>query len=148
MLGMCEAFQQIHKLKDGNLTGFVIARARDYIHRFLRRDHIVRIPYNAFKEGFIYLPLYIPVHAFTHIEEGVIIETEAEWDRPHENGHGSEDDLMSLLKLTEREKRILEMRMEGYTTREIGKEVGLSHVSVSNILADLKQRCIRLGVKR
>ena len=47
--------------------------------------------------------------------------------------------------MTEREKRVLALCIEGLTTREIGKQLGISHVSVVKIRNKLKGRYIELN---
>jgi RNA polymerase sigma factor (sigma-70 family) len=47
--------------------------------------------------------------------------------------------------MSEREKRVLTLCLEGLTTREIGKQLGISHVSVVKIRNKLKGRYIELN---
>ena len=46
------------------------------------------------------------------------------------------DDIVS--RLTPRERRVLLMRAEGFTTREIGRRLGVSHVMVTKIVREIR----------
>jgi DNA-directed RNA polymerase specialized sigma subunit len=47
--------------------------------------------------------------------------------------------------MSDREKKVLTFCLEGLTTREIGKQLGISHVSVVKIRNKLKGRYIELN---
>jgi RNA polymerase sigma factor (sigma-70 family) len=49
-------------------------------------------------------------------------------------------DAIEACGMTEREKSVLESCMEGMTTREIGKKMGISHVSVVKIRNKIKMK--------
>lgn len=51
----------------------------------------------------------------------------------------SESDL--LKRLDERERKILDLSMEGMTVREIGERLGVSHVMVVKMRARIKEKC-------
>ncbi|MBD3380076.1 MAG: sigma-70 family RNA polymerase sigma factor [Candidatus Omnitrophica bacterium] len=45
---------------------------------------------------------------------------------------------------TEREKNVFFYRLEGYTTREIGDKIGVSHVMVGKITKNIREKCSAL----
>jgi len=55
---------------------------------------------------------------------------------------------MHTYGLTGREKRILSLCMEGLTTREIGKILGISHVRVIKLRNRIRDKCKRLREER
>jgi len=52
---------------------------------------------------------------------------------------------MAKTGITQREKDVLSFSLEGLTTREIGKKLGISHVSVVKIRNKIKERYERLN---
>ncbi|MCS7180011.1 MAG: LuxR C-terminal-related transcriptional regulator, partial [bacterium] len=49
--------------------------------------------------------------------------------------------------LNEREKKVLNLLIEGYTTREIGKILGVSHVMVIKIIKKIKNKLIETKIE-
>jgi len=52
---------------------------------------------------------------------------------------------MAGIGITQREKAVLRFCLEGMTTREIGKRLGISHVSVVKIRNSIREKYIRLN---
>lgn len=50
-------------------------------------------------------------------------------------------------KLSARENIVLERSADGLTTREIGDELGVSHVMVVKIKKKIRHKCVELGLK-
>jgi RNA polymerase sigma factor (sigma-70 family) len=50
--------------------------------------------------------------------------------------------------LSSREKIVLERSAEGLTTREIGSELGISHVMVVKIKKKIRNKCIKIGIRK
>ena len=48
---------------------------------------------------------------------------------------------MKMMRLSEREERVLELSLSGMTVREIGAEMGISHVMVVKIKSGIKDKC-------
>ncbi|MFA5116661.1 MAG: sigma-70 family RNA polymerase sigma factor [Candidatus Omnitrophota bacterium] len=46
--------------------------------------------------------------------------------------------------LTEREKRLISLCMEGFTVRQIGEKLGVSHVMVVRLRNDIRNKCRRI----
>lgn len=51
------------------------------------------------------------------------------------------EESIALKGLSKREKEILHLSMDGLTTREIGEQLGVSHVMVVKIKARIKEKC-------
>ena len=51
------------------------------------------------------------------------------------------EDSVALKGLSKREKKVLQLSMDGLTTREIGEKLGISHVMVVKIKAHIKEKC-------
>jgi len=52
---------------------------------------------------------------------------------------------MAEIGITQREKAVLRLCIEGMTTREIGKKLGISHVSVVKIRNSIREKYVRLN---
>ncbi len=47
-------------------------------------------------------------------------------------------------RLSEREKQVFSLTLEGFTTREIGQRMGTTHVVVIKLIRRIKERCIQM----
>lgn len=90
------------------------------------------------------LSLYTPIGE----DEGCTIEDTLVSDRYIEDMGSVEiylllDDVED--RFTERERDIFYYKLEGFTTREIGEKVGVSHVMVGKITKRIREKCSELA---
>lgn len=80
-------------------------------------------------------------------EDGVTLEEvfAVEDSRPQDNLETRllEDEVLSN-GLTERERKIVLLSLEGFTVREIGQKLGISHVRVVKLKKRIKDKCAKL----
>lgn len=100
---------------------------KNYIRKAMDRAKLVSLNGNIDEEG-------------TTLEEIFAVED----SRPQDNLEARllEDEVLSN-GLTERERKIVLLSLEGFTVREIGQRLGISHVRVIKLKDRIKKKCVR-----
>lgn len=115
-------------LKHDNVTGYIIKFIHNYISECLRK-----LP-----------PVYTPRgHSYPRYVGAEMLEIMVQEDNPH--ALIVVKDLIDCTIRNERERRIVDLRIIGYTDKEIAKIMDIPQVSVFRIRQTLKQRFERLN---
>jgi RNA polymerase sigma factor (sigma-70 family) len=154
-------------LKDDNILKYIKSIVRWAVQDFLRKDFLIPIPVAEFRKRVKAMEkdrVYMnkenkpgaDVKTHTNgILEGVAIIVSFEnlkentaFDLPtHDKQLNAVEDLFTKLELTERESRIVSLRMDDYTLQEIGDKVDLSKMRIKQILDDVKVKVRGAGMK-
>lgn len=82
---------------------------------------------------------------FISLEE--MMENNSSFDIPNNNQNSYLIELEKIYNiLNEREKKVINFIMDGYTIREIGKNLGISHVMVLKIIKKIRSKIIDLKI--
>ena len=98
----------------------------------------------------------VPSHLIMHYDAKIHSDDEGEFSEilncmNCDNGFENDaitDILIDIckVKLTDRDRIVFEMLMDGYTTREIGKVIGCSNMNITNIRRKIESRLRRMLV--
>lgn len=114
--------------KNGNLEGknesYILKRCYYYLKNFLRKNKSIK---------------------FVSLDE--VVENNNLFDIPNNNNQSLIDLEKVYNILDEREKKVINFLMDGYTIREIGKNLGISHVMVLKIIKKIRSKIINLKIE-
>jgi DNA-directed RNA polymerase specialized sigma subunit len=122
------------KLKDNNITGYIISTMKGLMFRFIVKDKVVRYTEHAHvlaRRAGKKLP---KIEAEELNDENPKVRRgirRAPFSAPPDNRLRAIRERLSLCVDDERDERISEMRLQGYNDREIGEVLGISAQSVS-----------------
>lgn len=142
------------KLRDDNITGWVIANIRRFIRRFWETDHIVRVPsttyHKAKVDGRDLGKLSVHVVDNRELCAGEGVRASLFYHRVRMKSAGSIYDLKEIIQLSakdDRDRLILKMRGEEYTDGEIASHLGISTSYVQRKRVEMEARFDRLNVE-
>lgn len=123
------------KLHDLGITPFLIQRMKNAMFKYIARDFVVRVPRDRYRVGGGVM--WSSIDSSDPDEE---LLYEISKSSSHDSGLMEE-----ILRHCEsdRDHKIVTLRIEGYTLRQIGKEVGLSSMTVSRWIRNLYQKLKR-----
>lgn len=154
MLGMIQAIEWApERLSDDNITPYIVSTIKSFVHRYLREDHLIRIPPMTFaklikEKEITELPCTVfSIHQFTKRikdedsdapSEDISLATAATPSTIIDDLTINE--LLELLDLNEMEEAILDLRMQSKTIVEIAEEVEVSRAWVHRLLNEIGAR--------
>lgn len=164
-LALADAVNTFPQEGDIKITNYIAMKVKGRIRHFLCADFLIPIPEDEFRKRIKMDTadpkdfddmMELPVHASGVIPGAwaVILPLnnarlgDRERDIPYvDMRFESVEDLFNQMGLTEREVRVCNMRLDGYTLEEIGGYLELSKMMVSYIINDIKAKINRLGIK-
>ena len=127
-------------LRDTRITPYLIVCIRGAIIDFINKDRLVPVSRTTIKKGIKDFPQMTPI---TVLPSGY----ETSIDHLLEHRDYVESDLQGTyveMGLSERDIRILQMKIEGYTYQEISELVGLSLPMVGKIFRGIQDKFVAL----
>tara|TARA_Y100000310_G_C20488816_1_gene718124 strand:- start:460 stop:933 length:474 start_codon:yes stop_codon:yes gene_type:complete len=138
------------------------------VKKFIDRDHLIPIEPRAFKKkiqailaadpnadpaSFIPLILtYEEGNTYRDQNSNVASSHVTDWTR-HSDAFAVHDapeflyaDFLAYLKLSDLEKKILELKVSGMRLREIGEVLGCSKQYVGRLITEIRTKCAALGL--
>lgn len=154
MFGICQAVKWAAdgRMYDNRITPYIVQTIHRYIQEYLEHDHIVPIPRKEFSKKMRnqeHAPYYYWLSAnIDGDEENTEYISNDAWQtyEPRVEDVGIEiefNDLCEHMLLSDMERKIIDMRIEDYTLKEIGEKLGTSHQYIEQILHGLKERYLR-----
>jgi RNA polymerase sigma factor (sigma-70 family) len=155
LLGLVQAVKWIpHRTYNDSFEGYAWRTCVRHVKDYLERNHVVRVPYYAFLQ-----------HTRKHggvegLPQTFSIHRPNKNDYDNDTGHAANPfdpadvkqyaefeftDLCTILRLTDRERRIIDLRVKKFTLAEIGKKIGISLQMVFKIICDLRERYERVS---
>ena len=135
-------------LKDANIEPYLNQNIRGFIYDEISKSRLIHIPHSANLEDSKY---FDKTNFVPKVFHGGKLTTQPVYvpltDVPDDRVTDDMEELISTIGLNAREKFVVKMRVEGYTTHEIGARMGLTHVSILNVLVGVKKKCIEHGIK-
>ena len=136
---------------DNNIVPYIAKTVHRFIKEHLERDHLIRIPRDAFRKmieehGEIqFVPIAFPLHVANDNDE----ENQADEDTIEPAAREDTDpidyaEMFDQLALSNFEKQVLHLKSERRTLHEIGEIVGKSHVWVYKTLENIRERADKL----
>ena len=127
-------------LHDNNITPYLIICIKGAILDYLQHDHLMPVSRTTLKKGIKNLPRLTPI---TMLPSGF----ETSIDHLLEHRDYVESDLQGTyieMGLSERDIKILQMKLEGYTYQEIADQIGLSLPMIGKIFHSIQDKFIAL----
>lgn len=155
-LALVEAIHMVSERGEcDNLEKFVKSRVRWGIQRFLARDHLIRVPRDAWRKMMQSLDDLDDAERLRRGKElstlflafqpeflsQVVVDTRP---KPLIYESASLNEILSLLALSPREATVIRLRMNGYTLQEIGEALSCTHANIIYILKKIGKRYILL----
>ena len=136
------------RLYDDGITKYIQVTVQRHIRDFLETDHKINIPRKTFKrlielnETIEFVPVIVPINHDTENEnEDFYLEDYQENVTDQYVQHYKIfEELFFILKLTDIERQIVELRLDGYTQAEIGQKLNRTQQSIQQILKGIQDR--------
>lgn len=150
MLGLVKAVEWAPtRLEDTNITPYIVSTIHRHISDFLETDHLIKIPRDAYKKRLQankYIPIIFDIDPKEDDEENREYDTVGSFDPPvYDTDKPIEfEDLCSSLELTHEERRIIDLRVKGYTQQEVGEIIGKKRQWIGFVLEKLQERYIKI----
>jgi RNA polymerase sigma factor (sigma-70 family) len=154
LYGLCQAVEWAPKrLHDHNITPYIVSTIHRHISDHIEQNHLVRIPretYKNLRETGSVVPLPIDKNRDLDI---FIDDEEYEYVDRVTPVHKDDtpqiiiDEIRSSLMLTDFEDKMLDLKLKGFTYREIADRLGSSFQWIDNLFIGLRERAIRRGLR-
>lgn len=150
MFGLVQAVEWApERLRDHNITPYIVTTIHRFISEYLERDHLVRIPRNEYSKRLQankYIPIIFDIDPKEDDEENREYDTVGSFDPPvYDTDKPIEfEDLCDRLELTYEERRIIDLRVKGYTQQEVGEIIGKKRQWIGFVLEKLQERYIKI----
>lgn len=140
MLALIEA---VNNLKDhSNPRQFLRIRIKGAVLDFVMRDNTVYTPYNTEQ---MKKEMYVEdVQSETSLMQGVGVIPKEMWAKFDPTNKSTENLLFENKLLSDLEKKVLKLRIDGYNLDEISYRCKLSQTMVQGILTGTKSRVIKI----
>ena len=167
--GLCHGTHlAVTSLYDEHIVPYLYRMIWGSVKKFIDRDHLIPIEPTAFKKkvqailekdpnanpaSFVPLILtYEEGDAYRDQNQNVASSSVTDWTRHadafaiYDNPHFLYVDFLDHLKLTEQERRIVDLKVAGMRLREIGEVLGCSKQYVGKIVNDIRVKCKALDL--
>jgi len=133
-LGLCQAVTWAQKkLVDNNITPYIIVTIRRFISEYIDDDSLIRIPRSAIRKMLKLNDDEIEA-MFPKTIDNIDVKNQA--DKPQ--FYIDVYEVINRLGLTNREKQILKLRVQGFTYREIGDELQIDHAWIARKIYSIR----------
>ncbi len=124
---------------EGNLKGYIRVSIDNEIKNYLTHNKIIRIPRTEIRKQLkADEPFIVKVHLCSQVaDDNFTIELLAKAKEVSPLGY---EEICKLLKLSDQEQVILDLRFKGHTLTEIGKRIGKAHHTVLYHIKQIKKR--------
>jgi len=134
--GILDAIGKVDRLKDNGISGWIVSHIHGHIANFLRENKLIHIPRSSDVKHYF--------HSYFSMEYGKEDEdnTAYVYSGPISILPFTVDDDKLVVTdflnhLSKREAKIVQMKMEGYTDREIASKIGLTASRIGQILKEV-----------
>lgn len=151
MLGIAQAVQWAReRMHDNNIAPYITTTVHRHIADYLEKDHLIPIPRSQFRKAIKeqkdidFVPLYFQFKPTMADMDNSVAHDDREYDfEPgiidFENALECED-FYAELELTDTERKVINLRIENYTMKEIGEHLGLSKMRISQLINGLQDK--------
>lgn len=151
-LGLVQAVNWIpSRMDDDKFEGYAWRTCDSFCRRYLERNQTVHIPYDAFleivrRDGPEAVPKIWSIEAWRSSAgdaNHAHAQNPFEIPAPPIYGRDRFEDLCTILHLTPRERRVVDLRVAGHGLVEIGRRLNIGKSMVFKIIEALRQRYLR-----
>lgn len=138
-----------NRLEDYNISPYLASCCYSFISKFIEYDRVIRVPHSSLRwresdfDGHDGIPVLLVGQVRQDDDQHRDLLSEgAEVQQPTAEPQALVNELMGRICTNPTERKILDLRMEGRTEKEIAYLVGLCYQRVAQILLKIKQAYI------
>lgn len=138
-----------NRLDDHNISPYLASCCYSFISQFIEYDRVIRVPHSSLKwregdiDGHDGIPVLLVGQAKQDDERHRDLLSEGiEVQQSTAEPQALVDELMQRICKTPMERRILDLRMEGRSQKEIAYLVGLAYQRIAQVLLNIKEAYI------
>ncbi len=143
---ICPGF---NRLEDYNITPYLASCCYSFISQFIEYDRVIRVPHSSLKkreddfDGHAGIPVFLVGQMRDDDGSGEeLLASGSEVQLSTAEPEALVKELMGKICKTETERRVLDLRMEGRSQKEIAFLVKLSYQRIAQILLTIKEAYI------